>query len=582
MYGEGEQPSPIFKRGDIMYIEPNSTIKVLRGIPWDNTYQHTPRFINRTAQETYMNSKVAFTLGKHAYVREGRGYLKVEKNVEELIGCNYLMFQNPKPDGTMGKVFYAFITATEYINPVTTEIRYEIDVIQTWFLDCKLGQCFIERSHSATDKIGDNTVTEDISIGDYFCSQTENITNDIVWAFCAITGDLYYQFGAGGGWKKSNNICPRGGLPSMLNYTFFSLNSFDENEEANGRLVFSWSSAIRDLLDNHPNSTLALGIMPVNFYGENAGEPSTIASKNAYSLTKSFTWDTTKCFEGYASSIKNKKMFTFPYCCLELTNQQGDTAQYKYEYFNPQSFGAPSYTPKITFNIWSDPTPDPSILVAPKFYAGETINLDYTIHLTDFPFIGYTTDVYKNWLAMNKNQRSANYNKVETQMGMSAINGIVGTATSVATGNAVGAVNSIASGLSGLVNGSLEIDSLMAKEADLKARHAQPIAGKGSNLMFVNRNFMIKAKAMSLKWERAKRIDDYFSVYGYAERKIGTPNISSRPYWNYIKLANANITPINGGVPADDVSAIVRILSNGITFWHNPNNIGNYSLDNSV
>ena len=46
-----------------------------------------------------------------------------------------------------------------------------------------------------------------------------------------------------------------------------------------------------------------------------------------------------------------------------------------------------------------------------------------------------------------------------------------------------------------------------------------------------------------------------------------------------MKTIDVNIV---GSVPADDMAKIKACYNNGITFWRNGNEVGNYSLDNSV
>ena len=82
---------------------------------------------------------------------------------------------------------------------------------------------------------------------------------------------------------------------------------------------------------------------------------------------------------------------------------------------------------------------------------------------------------------------------------------------------------------------------------------------------------------LSVRREYAEIIDDYFDMYGYATKRVIVPNINSRPQWNYVKTIGANIF---GNIPADDLKLIKDIFDNGITFWKNGDNIGNYSLDN--
>lgn len=73
-------------------------------------------------------------------------------------------------------------------------------------------------------------------------------------------------------------------------------------------------------------------------------------------------------------------------------------------------------------------------------------------------------------------------------------------------------------------------------------------------------------------------IDNFFSVFGYATNKVKLPNIGSRPHWNYIKTTNCAIV---GEAPSEDIKQMCNIFNNGITFWKNGDEVGNYNLDNS-
>lgn len=548
-----------------MYIEPNSTIKILRGIPWDNTYQHTPRFASRVAQTTYMNSKVAFTLGKHTYIREGRGYLKVEKNVEELIGCNYLMFQNPKPDGTMGKAFYAFITATEYVNPITTEIRYEIDVMQTWFLDCKLGQCFIERSHSSATT-NENYVKEDIGLGDYVIDSSTSVDPKITP--CVVSSKHYvlkiidtdtgsksysWQQLEGGYVNYGDGTRLVNRMPEILQYNFLDSDTWRERDATEKLLEEAVTTNIAE-------GILCIGIMP---------RPRVEGTDDTINVVL----DKYEYFEGNGGKIKNDKMFTYPYCKLEITNNQGNKAELKHELI-------PGIIAK--FKVVTDVTPDPIVNLIPMNYRGLELDYENSVQLTDFPMCAWAGDVYKQWLALNKSQREAQYSALEDDSQIALLKGVGNIAGAIGRADPAGGYNAVMSATGNLLHVQHQVDALMAKEQDMKARPAKPIGGKGSANLFCADGMRLEIRQMSLRWDTAKRIDDYFSTFGYAMRCLGTPNIDSREYWNYIKLVNPNITPTNGGVPADDVGAICRILSNGITFWHHPDKLGDYSQDNII
>ena len=56
-------------------------------------------------------------------------------------------------------------------------------------------------------------------------------------------------------------------------------------------------------------------------------------------------------------------------------------------------------------------------------------------------------------------------------------------------------------------------------------------------------------------------------------------NIKTRKYWNFIKTINCNF---DGDIPQSDLKIIKTIFDKGITFWHSPENIYKYNLDNVI
>ena len=115
-----------------MYIQPNSTIRLLTGIPLDNTYAHTIYFANKNAQAEYFASKTktGCTFNAQTYQRVNKGTMRLQVLADDIYDCNYLMFKNTSYGD---RWFYAFITSIEYVSNIVSEISYEIDVMQTWF-----------------------------------------------------------------------------------------------------------------------------------------------------------------------------------------------------------------------------------------------------------------------------------------------------------------------------------------------------------------------------------------------------------------------------------------------------------------
>ena len=86
---------------------------------------------------------------------------------------------------------------------------------------------------------------------------------------------------------------------------------------------------------------------------------------------------------------------------------------------------------------------------------------------------------------------------------------------------------------------------------------------------------------MSIKQEYAKIIDDYFTRYGYKINRIISPNITGRPYYNYIEIGSSEVIG-TGSVPSKFMDIINNACRKGVTIWHNHANIGDYTLNNSI
>ena len=78
---------------------------------------------------------------------------------------------------------------------------------------------------------------------------------------------------------------------------------------------------------------------------------------------------------------------------------------------------------------------------------------------------------------------------------------------------------------------------------------------------------------VTIKAQFAKIIDEYWSKFGYPCHQIKVPNRNARANWNYVKTQGCEFT---GSIPASDAEAIKAIYDNGVTFWNDINNVGNY------
>ena len=121
-----------------------TSIRFMSGVPFNNDYKNTRWFDNRTQQTSYFDSRntVHSMGGQNSFQRiEGRYYVKVNKNIDDLWGTNYLTFLN------RNKRFYAFVTTLQYINDGLTHVYFEIDVLQTWLFEMNFKPSYIVREH---------------------------------------------------------------------------------------------------------------------------------------------------------------------------------------------------------------------------------------------------------------------------------------------------------------------------------------------------------------------------------------------------------------------------------------------------
>ena len=504
-----------------MYISPNTNIRVLHNCPLDPTYDHTLYFSSVSAQTNYFQSLTKYTFPEQTYQRVQRGRMRIERKAEDLYDCNYLMFQNTSFGS---KWFYAFITGVEYINNITSEITFQIDVMQTWFFDYTLDQCFVEREHSVTDNIGDNLVPEKLELGDYVSEgiRTTNLLNETSIVIAASFDENYDD--AYGGFY--------GNVYSGLNFITFP-NSI---EGANQAIDFIKNAGSKT------DGIVAVFLMPTSMIVKNQAAPA------SYTVTFAKNYSD---IDGYVP--KNKKLFTYPYNFLYSTNFQGNGTAFPYEYFRDSS---------CKFNITGDMSCNPSCILSPMNYKGASTNYDEKMVITGFPQLAYSVDSFKAWLAQNA-----------SSLGVSALGNTIG-ATGVEALLFAGAVSNP---IGAAVAASVAIASTLAQVTQAYVRPNQADGGAGSQTMAALRLIDFGIMNKHIRAEFARIIDDYFNMFGYATHRVKVPNRSSRPHWNYVKTIGCVAT---GSVPGDDMREICNIYNNGITFWKNGNNVGNYSLDN--
>lgn len=505
--------------------QPSTNIILCENVLLDKNYRNTIFWEqNQQAQQlNYFMSKKKHDIPNTSYQRVGVGIIDIQLPYESCYQCNYMLFNNT---GFENKWFFAFITKVDYSNNNCTRITYEIDVLQSWYFDCVLLDSFVEREHSLTDEVGENVIDEPVSIGEYLTSgfTDTGLFND--WSIIVASGSNLVGDAVGG--KKYGGV--------YCGVEFFKFSTSDTGVQA----VNDFLIGLADL--NKQDEVVAIYLVPDFAYNESV------------LVVRNHTVNKPTRLGSYTP--RNKKLLTYPYTQEIVSTFTGENTYLRYEDFTSN---------EMQFSITGDITPNSTFLCVPMNYQYNGGNFNNACTMSKLPMCVYTTDSYRAWLAQNKDSLD-----LQTQVGV--IGGASALIGGVATGNVAVAVG-----------GGLSIySSIMNSLNQLEKAQLQPnvIRGSASGVVECALGVLdFHFAQMYIKEENAKIIDDFFTMFGYATKRVKIPNRHARKNWTYTQTTGCNI---KCNCSSEDLEKIKRIYDNGITFWVNGDSIGNYSLDNGV
>lgn len=525
-----------------MYIQPSSTLILLKGCPCDSTYRNTLYFADAASQETYFKTLAKYTLSDLSYIRVNRGEIRVEKKAEDLYDCNYLMFQNT---AFGDKWFYAFINSVDYVSNTTASVKFEIDEIQTWYFETDFSECLIERTHPATDGIGEHRVPEGLEVGEYIYTKLPNMFTGKVtanplepgWAgsFLMVTALIIRKQEDGHGYDiKDGEGGVYFGLYSALNVYYwegwamlFLILRYIAEAGKSGSVYGIYYVPER------------LGLAFQNLSGQH--HPAYFD----YGVPRNYDK-----LDGYKP--KNNKLYTWPYNGLYVTDNSGNFANFRFE----------DFVGTAQFRLYFCANPIPSGWLVPIDYngiSGDNYNEKFRCQVA--ADCVYTTDSYRQYVAEQ--------------------GGVGGILTSVLSGPLINSAVSIGMGLP--TPGAIPQALPGAVNAVMSLRKAETLPdqarGKPADLInVISGHWGFDGYYVTVKKELAKVIDGIFDQTGYLVNTVAKPSRKNRPHWTYIQTQGCCLL---GGVPADSADKICQIHDRGITYWVNPPEVGNYSIDNS-
>lgn len=572
------------------YIPPNSDVVLCRGVPIESDYRHTLYFDSIAAQNNYFFSKAFKQFHNVSYQRERRNVITLEIPATQVYACNYLMFKNTSYGE---KWFFAFVNSVEYVNDNVTDIYYELDVMQTWMFEYTLSQCMVEREHSVTDKIFENTKPENIGYGELMCGLSQNLlsSHGLLGEYaCVITSKPYSSGDVP--IKLYSQFCPVYGYIGRAE---------DMNVIVQEFVSTGWQDAVLSVTVG--NKLMAQGADETHF-----DMPKQVPKEDFKFVCYGVTSGIHEGEELFKDQLpngykpRNKKLFSYPYNQLWISNNQGTVNEYRYEDFKLDKDGF------FHMEVAASGISSPECVLYPLDYRGVAKYYDHALVLTGYPTVPWIGDTYKAYMAMNRNQIE---NAVFTQGAnglMNTISAFLGGAMTVnnaadmlqaAKADASNAGKTVSQttktglrqqAMGGIFSaigtaGTSVVDymtTVWQVEAKLKDVSNIPpnvggLSGAGSVTSALSR-FDYSAYYMCVKPEYAEIVDKFFDMFGYNTCTVKVPNTHSRPHWNYVKTIGCEI---QGFLPQEAANIIKAVYDHGVTFWKNGDEVGNYTLDNS-
>lgn len=244
--------------------------------------------------------------------------------------------------------------------------------------------------------------------------------------------------------------------------------------------------------------------------------------------------------DGYTP--RNKKLYSTQFVHNEVLSTSGGKQSIYQNLWNE--------SPTMQFTVIKSIAMMPSAMLVPINY--NNIDFDYSssLNLSDSPMCSWSGNTFANWLGQYAST--------------AVLSNVMGALTSIVAGNPLPAMSTVANTAGTVMSHAVGSHYTAKSTATINT----------ANYSALRIGFEIYQYCWNA--EGLKMADDFLDVYGYATNQVKVPNITGRPYWNYVKTQNSKVT---GSCGFDDLEKINSIFNNGITFWHG-DYVGNYSLNN--
>ena len=548
----------------------NSIVIICKNIKIDRNYQNCLTYSETEMYQLCYENKINMS-NTFSFIRENENTLRVPFTYQECLSANYMAFQNPRYSN---KWFFAFIDSVEYVSDGATNINYTVDEFSTWWSYWNPVETFVIREHTNDDTIGSNLVDEGLGLGDYIC---QHVNNDLkpFNSFKPVIG-VSECLDNNETTAKIPQFYENGGIFNGVCYIVGEASPFATSHIVRGYDACGKASSIQYIF---MAPTEIIESYEIGYVDPLSGYEFPISYGFIKNPTSSYV------FPGYGATFgsindphfyrplaignyipENKKLLTSPYCYLMVDPHDGSSYKFNYEDFNDVFY---------SFAVYGVLTPGCSVKFVPLNYKGVAENYSYAFSGAKFPMCSWNSDAYTNWLTQNGVNLGFTTLNQQEAMGLGGIGSMLAGGLLMATG--IGGM--MGAGL--IATGATGIFSSM--QSDYKASFLPDQVKGNQNTGDVNYSLHLinpTCYEMTIKEEKAKSIDEYFTRFGYKTNRLKTPNQTGRKYFNYVEIGKSEIIgypKTTAGIPADSMEKINNIYRGGVTLWHDHSRIGNYA-----
>lgn len=433
---------------------PKGTELQLLCVPWDASYRDVVAWADAAARDAWFEEQEATypVYTNYNFLRPGEP-VPVSIPYSTAYRYNYLTARNPaQPVDDEGpeRTYYYFITSMTYLSPQAVQLTIQLDVMTTYAGEIELGRAFVDRGHIAMANT--NAQGQSGAVLNEYLVMPEGLNIGQEYVPCARER---IPIGSGGGDEQQPKIIiistanlaadpgtisspnlnvadgqMADGLPSGCNVYWVYADQFqDFMGEMQNR---SWVAQCIVSIYSFPGRLLSAG-PSVELFGNTGLTMHFLGETDSLTPDSEEYWACEDMFsqlaKGLGDSADLRKLYTYPYSVIELTDYNGNPVYIKPQLvdgsnlsiwwlgcalapfarcgFFARNYGNPNGMEDLEYRYWgfaSDYSGEAETHVIP---GGDFI--DSALWLSDFPQFSIVNNSYITYLASTARTRDYQY-----------------------------------------------------------------------------------------------------------------------------------------------------------------------------